>query len=593
MIADGLPPSVRSALDIGTSAVMRAIQELERHDHQLGTMTLWVLSEAGYDPEFARILAIRVAGSDRGEELACRLWLMDMRQNDLGVANTMLGGLKREAVEQQAWPPVLGSVLFDFLRSCLRHRELSVRAGVLSLFALAEPRGLLSRTFPPVLANALAKDLEVSLTGQIDDEEQEDLRVVTALLRRGANAQSLPAGPPVLARTILDLVELSERLSPALQGLEPLVSYVRRRALLDDAGVRAARSGQPIQTFRVIGDVASTKIVQAMVALVESVVAATRQPEFVDADAPDYGTSLAWAPAASVPMHLLCENDDARQAFDVLASLAGAARSRVSLRGLFEQLDPSVAEAVLRLIARLKQHDGQVEIVLTDPGQADWQRTVVLGPDILGEESIASLARRSRAAASGRSIVVHREHVPQANTVRQVYEAMDAMLMRGIVTADDISDVNNSRQVNYYNHGARILGLLDADNRPTGRARALIGLSYEQRLALTAVYFEDAPVCRAWREWAGRDRLSDVDPQTAAEFLKACVVGLSGTTPGRRASTLRRWFSELMSHYPGHDPTKVRVGASVPVQQVLAIPTKATRGDRQPKVRRRRATRET
>jgi hypothetical protein len=127
------------------------------------------------------------------------------------------------------------------------------------------------------------------------------------------------------------------------------------------------------------------------------------------------------------------------------------------------------------------------------------------------------------------------------------------MLARGVVTQADVSDVNSDRQVNYYKQGARILGFFDDDNRPTGRARAIAGLSYERRLGITAVFFEDTPIGRAWRVWAGKDRLRDVEPTTAREFLEACVVGLTGTTPPRRASTLSKWFTELMPHYPDDD----------------------------------------
>jgi len=93
--------------------------------------------------------------------------------------------------------------------------------------------------------------------------------------------------------------------------------------------------------------------------------------------------------------------------------------------------------------------------------------------------------------------------------------------------------------------------LFDDDNLPTARARAIAGLPYEEQLGVTAIYFEDSAVGRAWRTWAGKQRLSDVDPNTAEAFLSACARGLSGTTPARRASTLRKWHGELMPHY-GH-----------------------------------------
>jgi hypothetical protein len=116
---------------------------------------------------------------------------------------------------------------------------------------------------------------------------------------------------------------------------------------------------------------------------------------------------------------------------------------------------------------------------------------------------------------------------------------------RGVVTPDDIAELNSTRQIAYYKQAARILGLFDAKNEPTDRARAPAGLTEEEQRRLLYFVFEDSDVGRAWRRWSGVERLTQVDPDTASEFLTACATGLSGTTPGRRATTIRRWLIEL------------------------------------------------
>jgi hypothetical protein len=400
-----------------------------------------------------------------------------------------------------------------------------------------------------VQARTLADELEQAVNPIADDEELADLREVTHALRDLNVANSLPLAPRALTRVALDLLDWAEP-RDVVEGIMPLVKCVRHRALLDDAGMRAVRAGRPIQTFRVLADSASTRVVQALVAFGEAVVGVEHRPDFTEASAPDYGTEMAWAPAASVPMHLLFADDDARRAFTVLEALVAAEGKPTDVQGLIDGMDPAVAEALLKLIERLKQHAGRLEIVLTDPRLPDWQRTVVVGPELLGRQTVSGLMERTRGVAHGRSVVVYKDHVPQANTVRQVFQAVDAMMARGTVTQSDISDVNSDRQVNYYKQGARILGLFDEDNHPTGRARAIANLTYGARLRITSIFFEDTPLGRAWRAWAGKDRLKDVDPDTAKDFLEQCVVGLSGTTPGRRSSTLKTWFNELMQHYP-------------------------------------------
>jgi hypothetical protein len=159
------------------------------------------------------------------------------------------------------------------------------------------------------------------------------------------------------------------------------------------------------------------------------------------------------------------------------------------------------------------------------------------------------LAQRARGKGSGQGIVVDGLMVPQANTVKLVFQAVDAMLAKGVVLISDIEGISSKRQVDYYRQGARILGLFDENNEPTQRARSIVGLNEEQRLRLAAVYFEDSEIGRAWRQWAGVDQLVNLDPDSAEAFLKQCVVNLSGTTLPRRASSLRRWHAELLPYH--------------------------------------------
>jgi hypothetical protein len=552
-VAELLPLNIRAAASEGSASARRALEEIRQQDLSQFLLALWVLAATAEDLEYARMLAVGAASHRDSVALACQLWLMEQKADDTGVANTLLGVLEADAVERGQWSSVLGGDLFGFLRSCLRHPEPSVRAGVLSVLALARPSGLVAATFPAVQSIALADELERAVGDVADDEELADLHDVVQTLRGQNAVPSLPLAPRALSRVALDLLDWAD--SRGVQKeIEPLVDCVRRRALLDDAGVQAVRARRPIQTFRVLAEAASTRVVQAIVAFGDAVVGVQRRPDSADVSAPDYGTQMAWAPAASVPMHLLFVDDDARRAFTVLEGLVAAGGKPAQLDALVDGLDPAVAEALLGLIERLKQHNGRVEIVLTDPELPDWQRTVLIVPEVLGKQTVSRLMERTRSVAFRRGVVVYADHVPQANTVRQVFQAVDAMLERGVVTIADISGISTDRQVNYYKQGARILGFFDEDNRPTGRARAIADLSYDRRLGITAVFFEDTPIGRAWRAWAGKGRLKEVNPDSAKEFLETCVVGLSGSTPSRRSSTLERWFKELMPNYPDVNP---------------------------------------
>jgi hypothetical protein len=141
--------------------------------------------------------------------------------------------------------------------------------------------------------------------------------------------------------------------------------------------------------------------------------------------------------------------------------------------------------------------------------------------------------------------------VPQANTIARVLTLLDALFAGEDVAPSALGEgVSTPRQVAYYKQAARILGLLDSQNEPTLRALGLRGLAYEKRMELLAIYFEDSPVGRAWARWNNVDRLSDIDPMSAAPFLQDSVKDLGGTTIPRRASTLREWLADLTPfHY--------------------------------------------
>lgn len=553
-LLDSIPRQIREALSKGPQAVVQAARELA--DSDLGLLTLYLnyVEDAQIESgralaiESGRVLAIECCNkSDTGVARACRAWLMAHSTEDLGISHTLLSYFHRELIETGIWPSYLVGLTFDFLRKALAHSEASVKAEVLSLLALATEQDLLGQIMHAKAAVPLATALQAEITPIAEDNEVQALGVVEEYLKGGR----VPVAPTLdsreLQRIVLDLMDAVDRYTPMLSGLDPLVTFIRRRALLDDAGVRVAQDGRPLQTVRVKAQEAATRLVQALVSFGEAVVAAWRDPDFANVDAPDYGLQIAWAPAASVPIHLSYADDDARRVFEILARLVQGQEQGQNFEQIVKELSPNVAAAFLRLLQRLRQHKDSVEVVLTDPQSLDWQSTVSIGPDTFGQQSISSLMRQARAVARGQGVHVPKDQVPQANALRHVFQVVDAILNHGIVTPNDIDAIATQRQVNYYKQGARVLGFLDTDSQPTSRARTLIDLNYEQRLAVTAIYFEDSVVGRAWRTWAGVNRLSEIDPISAEDFLKECVSDLTGATPQRRASTLRAWYEELVS----------------------------------------------
>ena len=110
-----LPDSILGALGRGVAQTLAAVGEVARTDERLGLLSLWVLSERGDEPEYARVLAIRACQTSGSEAVSIRLWLMQSVPDDLGVATTLLSSLEASAYEGRGWRPELAGVLPEFL----------------------------------------------------------------------------------------------------------------------------------------------------------------------------------------------------------------------------------------------------------------------------------------------------------------------------------------------------------------------------------------------------------------------------------------------------------------------------------------------
>ncbi len=108
-------------------------------------------------------------------------------------------------------------------------------------------------------------------------------------------------------------------------------------------------------------------------------------------------------------------------------------------------------------------------------------------------------------------------------------------------------NVKSQRNVDYYLHAARLLGLLDRRNRMTSVGRVAFAEDPDERMLRIAMKFEEMKVAQEWVSWTGASRLADVDRSTAAAFLHARSSLKKGTID-TRASCLRTWH-KLFSPY--------------------------------------------
>lgn len=458
---------------------------------------------------------------------ASRLWLLVTPMTDAMTFVNALSGLSVLAVERDGIPDFHFSALSRFLHRALEQRDHAVRVSVLDFLRdycdVEGPPRLLGRA----LAQELAQELETRLKKVVEEEEVEELDEVLAILR----SKKIPERPPVVMTAIDDLVAKLEQESVN----EQLLTFARVQRLRHNARWQARQLNRPIITVRVVEH--NSRFWEHLWHVFD--LCRMQQGE----------TAGDWidAPAASIAKHLRASEETTRETLR---------RFRRAIDIAAENDDPSVlnefparqAQALAAMLMESAQKSAHAEFIFTEADPSKPQLTFDLRPPENKSKKWTRVLEDVRERGE-REPEIYSEEVPQANTVAQVFQAVDAILKKGSVEVEDIENISNMRQVNYYKQGARILGFLDSDNEPTPLAKEIRSKGHEARMRVAARAFNDSMVGRAWRAWAEKDHLAAVEVESAVEFLEARAIGISGSTIPRRAQTLRKWQNELMPFY--------------------------------------------
>lgn len=542
-----------ASADGDDEALLSALRGAPMADKSRAWITLWWLASESQSMIARRALAFAIAAESRDCNLnpiheACRLYLLtdETSSRDASTAMTLLTGLQFCVAETGAYPRAASSSTIPFLRSILTHPDVNVFSSCLDFLEHADA----NQALPLLMNQAAGEALASSLTQRIASLPGEaDLARDLTFLTRTKLPKNAPCHPRELLRLAMDVIDAVGEARNSDLVLNALATVVRRRALLDEALSQAVSAKSPVQTVRVLKDDPSAGLLRAVVGYGEAVVRTRRAPDTSEQETPEYGIRFRPAVAASYPIHLTYADDDAKEVFETLSCLLVAAAKEETLTAALARLPAPLLDASRRLLRSLSDADAALEVTLSQPTLAEWQMSTLGRVKKLSNAVLDGIAKRMRDEQRRRTWLA-RSDVPQANTARLVLAVVDVIVLHGHVDESDVPMLNSVRQINYYRHAARVLGLLDDDNIPTSRAQTLRGLDDNERMRLLAIYFEDSTVGRAWRGWAGVSRLTEVDADSADRFLSECVVGLSGTTPGRRASTLKKWLEELIPfHY--------------------------------------------
>ncbi|MBI1673146.1 hypothetical protein GWI56_001435 [Shewanella sp. DW31] len=137
-------------------------------------------------------------------------------------------------------------------------------------------------------------------------------------------------------------------------------------------------------------------------------------------------------------------------------------------------------------------------------------------------------------------------YVPQANDLTKVFKVVCLKANGEFITPEKLG-LTTDRQVIYYMHAARMLGLLSNNNSINSAGFQFSALNESEKMLTASVYFESSRCGWAWLKWSGKTKLEQLDPHTAADFLIDMCPSLSESTAVRRAKTLAKWQQDMVA----------------------------------------------
>ncbi len=167
-------------------------------------------------------------------------------------------------------------------------------------------------------------------------------------------------------------------------------------------------------------------------------------------------------------------------------------------------------------------------------------------PIKIGNNNLSEIIKKLE---ESQTTIIDSLKVPQANSLDRVIDIVKHRVDGGLLDHKLIEGISSTRQVLYHTHAARCLGLLGNNDTVTSAGRVLSQkASRESQYQFLADRVESSDFGWAWMKWAGVTSITDLEPETSADFIKDCVKGLRRTSINRRASSLAKWITVLKAH---------------------------------------------
>lgn len=161
---------------------------------------------------------------------------------------------------------------------------------------------------------------------------------------------------------------------------------------------------------------------------------------------------------------------------------------------------------------------------------------------IISSINFQNITASTRALNAYNQIAISSAQIPQANDINRIIRYVDSKATMAPFTSE--TENITHRQISYYETAARILGLVNAVNMLTPAGYKLYGTEEQHdKIRFIKEMFEQSLCGWAWLQYAKKDSIINVEPDSAVDFLSQYAIGLSPDTARRRAATLSNWVT--------------------------------------------------
>ncbi|MFN6155128.1 hypothetical protein [Anabaena sp. AL09] len=223
--------------------------------------------------------------------------------------------------------------------------------------------------------------------------------------------------------------------------------------------------------------------------------------------------------------------------------LANAIKSLSSAEDAKNEINSSIVNSWQDCVAKFQENELRVNLAVSSNN-----------PELYFVNSISTEDIPKVEESVQQNIRVLSRDIPQADNLERVldfaylliqYPSSPSTLRQKFLEIDALHE----RQYWYYRRAAEILGLANERQEPTASCYILHRLQNEAKKRFLAYQFISSNVGSAWFNWQNANDLSDIKPESAADFLIEVCPSVAESTAKRRIQTLQSWLKIFLRYW--------------------------------------------